>query len=69
MRTPDEILADFDAAAKGQADLSIRDLLWDVIDDIRDSYRIAMGAYIEDPTADKIQAVVDDYLSTHYGDD
>ena len=79
MRTPDEIMADFDAGSKGLADIDMRGVLWEIIEDILSSVNLAetemLLAYVEnkdvlyseDPP--NIYATVQDYVVNHYGDD
>lgn len=57
-RTPNQIMADFDAAVCGRADISPYDVLQDIFNDILDSIEKAAG-----PTA---RAEVSDYLTNHY---
>jgi hypothetical protein len=69
VRTPDEIMADFDRAAKGQADIAIHDALWEVIEDIQDSYRLAMeGAGLTAAQIEEVSGTVSGYVVNHYGD-
>lgn len=69
-RTPDEIMSDFDAAVSGQADIDPREILWEILADVQDSYRLAMESTAV-PLIDieEITGTVTDYLVNHYGDD
>jgi len=70
-RTPDEILADFDAAFLGETDVSLsnmRDLLWEIIEDVNNSWMLAVQAH-SPLTAYLAKQTVNDYLANHYGDD
>lgn len=71
MRHPDEILTDFDAGAAGKADVDMREVLWEVIDDVRHSFALAMECdeRVDDATAYEIEVTVLDYVTNHYGDD
>lgn len=71
MRHPDEILADFDAAVQGRADIDPREILWEIIEDIQHSYALAMETdeRVDDFAAADVSATVSDYLVNHYGDD
>lgn len=71
MRHPDEILADFDAAVAGRADIDPREILWEILADVQDSYALAMETdeRVDDATAHEITLTVTDYLVNHYGDD
>lgn len=60
-RTPDEIMTDFHAAVTGTADLDPVALLWEILEDVQDSYKLA-GASTE------TQITVSDYLANHYGE-
>lgn len=74
-RMPDQIMGDFDIATRGQADIDPREVLWEVIDDIRSSYRLAMehalkGLGVDWPNlVDEVQDTVLSYVSDAYGDD
>lgn len=48
MRTPDEILTDFDAGCSGVADYDMREILHEVIADICSSYTLAINAKLID---------------------
>jgi hypothetical protein len=70
MRTPDEILADIDFVAGDHPMLSVRELMWEVINDIRNSYDLAMfGTGVPDAMRSEVSQTVSDYLANHYGDD
>ena len=71
VRTPDEILTDYDRGCRGEADIDMREILWEIIDDIRSSYALAMECHerIDDQTAHDITITVEDYLANSYGDD
>lgn len=77
-RTPDEILTVFDQA---QAELersdpgtySLRDLLWEVLEDVLDSTKLAaLQPHPETAIHDRpmeVHTTLEDYLANHYGDD
>ena len=70
-RTPDEIMSDFDAAVSGQVDIDPREILWEILADVQDSYRLAMEnvPQIDGDTIEEVAGTVTDYLVNHYGDD
>lgn len=41
-RDPDDILNDFDHGCAGQADHDMREIMWQIIDSVRDSYALAL---------------------------
>lgn len=66
---PDELMSRFEQGARGEADIDMVEVLWAIIDDIRDSYRLAMasaGVYAE--TSGEIEATVTDYVINNYGE-
>ncbi len=68
-RSPDEIMSDLDQAIRGLADLDTKELIFELIDDLRSSYRLAIAPYLADPgSAASIEAEIDDYIAHHYGD-
>jgi hypothetical protein len=70
MRSPDEIMRDFDAAVTGQADIDPRDVLWEILDDIQKSYDLAMqSAGVERIQRQEIGLSVEDYIANNYGDE
>lgn len=70
MRTPDEFMADYDAGCRGVKDIDMNELLWEIIDDVRDSYRLAMhNAGVNTATASVVTTTVSDYLANHYSDE
>lgn len=77
-RTPDEILDDFDAGSRDRVvlvprQIDMRAVLWEVIDDIRYSYRLAMEdcttVTITPEAIDEVQDAVLNYLTNNWGDD
>lgn len=74
-RSPDEILADIDALDTSFVEdqtLTARGIMWEVIEDVRSSYRLAMDqAHIPlfDSQRREIERAVEDYLANNYGDD
>ena len=71
-RHPDDIKADLDKALKGQADIDPYTILWEIYDDIRDSFALALSSLavgMKDSDIEPILSVVDQYVSTYYGDD
>lgn len=68
-RTPDQIMADFDAAVKGTADIDPREILWEIVGDVSGSYELAMqNEGIKADIIGNVSNTVGDYLSNHYGD-
>jgi hypothetical protein len=68
-RNPLDILADFDAAVKGTADIDPYDILWEIIGDVSGSYELAMiHEGINPDTIGNVSNTVGDYLSSYYGD-
>lgn len=69
-RTPDELMKDYDDGCKGLRDIDMHSILWEIIEDIQDSYLLAMErSGIVLPRRIQIEAIVSDYLASHYGDD
>lgn len=69
-RSPDEIMSDLDQAIRGVADLDTRDLVFELIDDLRSSYRLAIAPHLSDASAAAaIETEISDYIANHYGDD
>lgn len=66
-RMPDEIMADLDRGIRGVADIDVMDCVWEIIDDILDSVRLADERQTGTETLE-VWATVTDYVSTHYGD-
>ena len=71
-RTPDKILADFDAGCMGTADVDMRGVLWEIINDILDSIELAEAEarFVSDesPHYRGVHSTVQDYVINHYGD-
>lgn len=73
-RPASEILADYDRGCRGEADIDMRAILWEVIEDVRESYGLAIkheraiSMYPDDLDFDSIEASVSDYLTNNYGD-
>lgn len=76
-RTPDEILTVLDqaqsvldehgcCAAPGEFDL--RDLLWEVINDVSASYELALLPLVGQDLTGEVNNTVYDYLANNYGD-
>lgn len=73
-RTPEQILADFDAGCRGEADIDMRAVLWEVIEDLLDSLgRYEAWDFEESATPAEIvrqcKGMLTDYLVNNYGDD
>lgn len=69
-RTPDELLTDLDSRFERLEVEAGRAILWEIIEDIRSSYRLAItNRYGENETTLSIETEVTDYLVNHYGDD
>lgn len=74
-RNPDDILTDIDALDTSFVEdqsLTPRGLLWEVIEDVRDSYRLAMEGLVDPLSVSQrwtIEQAVSDYLVNNYGDD
>lgn len=91
MRRPDEILAILDSAqehldeCRGKHVYDLRSLLWEVIEDVIDSARLAAynavmnydgvpphhvdSTVMGDCVAEEVVGTVTDYVTNHYGDD
>jgi len=77
MATPEELLAKLDDIANGVDDhggISVRDVVADIIQDICNSYDLAIGikageGWMSLQTATDIRQTVRDYIANHYGDD
>lgn len=70
-RSPDEIKHDLDQALCGHADIDAKTVIFELIDDIRSAYRLAIASRIGHPrtAVSTIDLEVDDYIANHYGDD
>ena len=68
-RHPDVILADFEAAVRGTADIDPYEILHEIIGDVQSSYRLAMTDVVDPERVDEVQNTVTDYVANHYGDD
>lgn len=71
MRTPDEIMTDFYAGCSGQSDIDMHAVLWEILEDVLNSVKLASTAYMKDGYTDggSIHDTVRDYVVNHYGDD
>lgn len=72
-RTPDEILTDIDTVAATSVDgPDLRNLMWEVIEDVRSSLRLAIDN-TQEPLTDgqkqEIWLTIEDYVVNNYGDD
>lgn len=68
--SPDGLLQRFDDGCRGQADIDMRGVLWDILHDVQSSYRLAMTvAGVAVTLVDEIETTVEDYLANSYGDD
>jgi hypothetical protein len=69
--TPGDLMDRYLAGARGEAALDERmTVLWDIIADIRDSYRQAMQAVpLSSETIHEVDTTVLDYLTNNYGED
>lgn len=63
MRHPDSILNDLDALGVS------RELVWEIIEDVRDSFILAMQHRNPHETDNDIVITVDNYLGNLWGDD
>jgi hypothetical protein len=69
MTLPDELLEAYDRGCRGQADVDMRRILHEIIQDVRHSTRLAMAsAGIPEQTVIQVDAVVDNYVANHYAD-
>lgn len=67
---PDRLMQRFLAGARGEADIDMVGVLWDVFADVRSSYRLALEEVgMNDVNIEAIDKTVEDYLTNHYGDD
>jgi hypothetical protein len=62
---PDRLIENFEEAAFGRNDSSISDCVWDIIYDILDSVKLALG---DAPNAEEVMETVEDYLTNSYGE-
>jgi len=66
-RPPDDIMLDFDDGAFGVRDIDMHTVLWEIIDDILDSYDLAMrNAKLDQAQYLEISDTVKDYITNHY---
>lgn len=72
---PDQLMADFEAATRGRADLDPMEILHGILGDVLDSVRLAiadlpvMGSAMEEAERKRAAiAEVEDYIANHYGD-
>lgn len=69
-RSPDEIMSDLDQAIRGVADFDTRELVFELIDDLRSSYRLAIAPHLVDTSAAAaIETEISDHIANHYGAD
>lgn len=75
-RTPKDVIEDIDSLQycylqwDATLNLDARSVMWEIINDIRDSYRLAMDAEnLELVQQEAIEICVEDYIVNHYGDD
>lgn len=68
-RSADEIISDLDQAIRGLADLDTRELVFELIEDLRSSYRLAIAPHLPTTTAAAIETEITDYIGNNYGDD
>lgn len=68
-RHPDEVMQDFAEGCQGRADIDMKDVLHEIIDDIVDTVDLALSARIDDRRRREAIAEVGDYVANHYGDD
>lgn len=71
-RTADDILTDYDRGCRGEADIDMRSIMWEIIDAVRDSYALALRGTKQPLTREQIVEVeqtVEDFLVNSYGDD
>lgn len=79
MRHPDEIMTDFDAAVKGQADIDPREILHEIIADILDTAGRDLRSRFDHSVAGRPMVTpvqinehllsVQQYVTNFYGDD
>lgn len=55
--------------AAGGDDIEMRSVLWEVIEDVCHSYKVALNAITDADTAEAINTEVLDYIANHYGTD
>lgn len=61
-----ELFAD---GAAGRADVDMQEILWCILADTRDSFRLALkAAGVSADIIESVNATVVDYLVNHYGD-
>lgn len=73
MRHPDQIMEDFHKAVRGQGDVDPMDVLWEIIEDICDSFTLAIRDEFPGKqnasSIDIIMGTVGDYVANYYGED
>lgn len=68
--TPDELLDRFDAGCRGDSDIDMRGVLWDILADVVDTMRLALeNDGVLSGSALTVYLTVQDYLVNNYGDD
>jgi hypothetical protein len=66
-RTPDEIMDDFDAGCRGQADIDMHAVAWEIMEDVQSSCALAMKeAGVPAGVVASVMQTVSDYLMNHY---
>ncbi|MGI6797940.1 hypothetical protein [Gordonia sihwensis] len=67
-RHPDQIMADLQQALAGRSDLDAMELVFEVVDDVRSSYRLALEDHLTAGQIAAVETTIDDYIGNHYGD-
>lgn len=69
-RKADDIIGDLDQAIRGLADLDTRELIFELIENLRSSYRLAMAPHLTHAAAaTAIETEITDYIANNYGED
>ncbi len=68
LRSPNEFLPELLAGIKGEADIDVIDVVWEVIEDVMDSFRLALSQdeRVTSETVDDVLGTVEDYIPNHY---
>lgn len=70
MHSATELIEEFRKGAQGRADIDTEIVMWAIVEDIRDSYRLAMSVEGVPPSqALQVELTVSDYITNNYEED
>lgn len=70
MHSATELIEEFRKGAQGCADIDTESIMWAIVEDIRDSYRLAMSVEgVSLSQALQVELTVSDYISNNYEED